>query len=482
MINKKPILVVFAISIALIFLMAPVAAASHSINPAVTSTSTGNYQPDPTLNTNATWATFHHGWNATEYNNGSANVSLNAGLSTFYANPISINPIDIQGSLNNYTHKIASATTNMEWDGIDGATGEPESAGTNGPSGGAVYGIANTSGQISFTLNTSAAAANGLGAGICVDTSNLPSSNLQYDYFTGAAEITTGTQITGLNMTIGFNSNHANRIEAVAGYTNKVDTPVYISVPLSQYAADIGYNISGTMYPRFDISLNVPVSTTATTYTVKIFDFGITTYANSLGSQIINGTSHTVEKVVGNAQLSTFNPSFTWSSVINGGYSVALSASPNITEVQTPITSGNYIEQVQYSGTFELASAPDLSYGASNITFPLTVPADQVQVLTLGGSSYINSLGNKTNGTVQLVSGISPTSPTSYYAIVDYTASQWQSISHPAGFFTYDGIAYYYWLAIGAIASLLALGVGVRHAKTKREQTEKVDRITRRGR
>jgi hypothetical protein len=81
-----------------------------------------------------------------------------------------------------------------------------------------------------------------------------------------------------------------------------------------------------------------------------------------------------------------------------------------------------------------------------------------------------------------LVSGISPTSPTSYYAIVDYTASQWQSISHPAGFFTYDGIAYYYWLAIGAIASLLALGVGVRHAKTKREQTEKVDRITRRGR
>ena len=180
MINKKPILVVFAISIALIFLMAPVAAASHSINPAVTSTSTGNYQPDPTLNTNATWATFHHGWNATEYNNGSANVSLNAGLSTFYQNPITVNPMDIsaQALEGNITGINLGAITNWT---------------TAGAQGGAVFSSISKSGHtISTSLNESASATQGnAGAGTMlisklIPTTSLPSSNANYDYITVA--------------------------------------------------------------------------------------------------------------------------------------------------------------------------------------------------------------------------------------------------------------------------------------------------------
>ena len=268
-----------------------------------------------------------------------------------------------------------------------------------------------------------------------------------------------------------------------AGMTNNlinksvsVNTPVYLSERLSQMP-DSQYIMNQTL--SIGAEITIPTGDT-NTYTLSIMGFYVSTEPLALGT---NSTGSPVTESTGNAQVTTFNPTWTWSTVKNGGYSVAVSESPNnLSEVQTPITSGNYIEQVQYSGTFELPSAPDLSYSASNITFPLTVPASQVQVVTLGGTSYINSLGNKTNGTAQLVSGMQPTVAIPYYAIVDYTASQWQGISHPAGFFSYDGIAYYYWLAIGAIASLLALGVGVRHAKTKREQTEKVDRITRRGR
>ena len=226
--------------------------------------------------------------------------------------------------------------------------------------------------------------------------------------------------------------------------------------------------------------MNLPATTSSSVYTMTIYGMAMTTYkmslgTNSTGAYICNGTD--------SIPMSSFAPNFAWTSVTGNGYSVALAASPNnLTQVQTPITSGNYIEQVQYSGSFELPSAPDLSYTAANITFPLTVPASQIQVLTLGGSSYINSLGNKTNGTVQLLSGMNPSSPTSYYAIVEFTASQWQSISHPAGFFTYDGISYYFFIAIGAIAGILGLAGAVRHANKKASQEKKVDNMPRRGR
>ena len=317
-----------------------------------------------------------------------------------------------------------------------------------------------------------------------IQIANYPSNNLQYDYITIIYGLS-GTAITGVNGHITlWNSTGDGAQLASTIYPGQVG---YISENLAQFQKDNGYsttfNTTGTGTStdmEINPTLNMPESTTTEDYTLTIYGLAFTSYPMTLGT---NSTGSVVSQSTGNAELSSFAPSFPWTEVVNNGYSVALSAAPNnLSQVQTPITSGNYIEQVQYSGTLQLPSAPDLSYSSANITFPLTVPASQVQVLTLGGSSYINTLGNRTNGTIPVVLSVNPTSPTSYYAIVDYTASQWQSISHPAGFFTYDGIAYYYWLAIGAIASLLALGVGVRHAKTKREQTEKVDRITRRGR
>ena len=68
----------------------------YGMNPAVTSSS--NIQPNPTMNVNITWSIYHNGWNPLEYNNGTANTTLNTDLSTIYTNPISVNPADLQSN------------------------------------------------------------------------------------------------------------------------------------------------------------------------------------------------------------------------------------------------------------------------------------------------------------------------------------------------------------------------------------------------
>ena len=469
MMKKSTFLTIFAISIALIFLMAPVGAASHSISPATTSTV--NYQPDPTLNTNATWATFYNGWNSTEYNNGTANVSLKAGLSTFYKNPISVNPSDIEayGVLQN--DKLG---TYAYWNN----TSIWSLTGTAGTFGKGTLGNGNT---LTFTVGANTTDGTSSIIYTNIPVGDYPSNNLHYDYVTGILTMS-GNSITGASAGFQF-WNSTGKGDNFVKNTITPGESIYFSLPLSDLS--IGLNTTTgagySSYLKMLIAIHTPSGAASTdSWTTTISGVAFTDYQIPLGT---NSTGAPVVNAI-NPTMSTFgSPALKYTQVVNNGYSVALSASPNnLSQVQTALSSGSYIEQVQYSGTFQLPSSPDLSYTTANITFPLTVPADQVQVLTLGGTSYTTTLGNRTNGTVQLVSGVPATGATSYYSIVDYTASQWQSISHPAGFFTYDGIAYYYWLAIGAIASLLALGVGVRHAKTKREQTEKVDRITRRGR
>ncbi len=468
MMNKK-LLLSFAILIAALFLMAPAGSSLHPLPE--TSTSATNYQPDPTLNTNATWATFYSGWNETEYNNGTANVSLNAGLSTFYKNPISVNPSDIEayGLLQN--DKLGS---DKYWND----TGIWSTSGTAGTLKTGTIGNGTT---LSFTVAGNST--NGTSSTIysSIPIADYPSNNLKYDFITGILSLS-GPTVTGVNSYFYFtNSTGIN-----GNFVNDKITPgenIYFSLPLSELP--IGLNTSAGKGYSSDLIINIGLNTpagasssdswTATVSGLAFTDYAIPLGTNATGAPVVNAIDPT---------MSTFgSPELKYTEVINNGYSVALSASPNnLTQVQTPITSGNYIEQVQYSGTFGLPSAPDLSYSASNITFPLTVPASQIQVLTLGGVSYTNALGNKTNGTVQLVSGINPTVSTSYYAIVEYTASQWNQISHPAGFFTFDGIAYYFFIAIGAIAGILGLAGAVRHAHTKAEQERKVDNMPRRGR
>ena len=477
MISKKPFLVVFAISIALIFLMAPVGAASHSFNPAATSTSP-NYQPDPSMNTNVSWSTFYNGWTPLEYSNGTGNATLNAGTSTIYQNPISVNPAKIKTNLAN------------TYDGINVYNASNWGSKGTGLGTGSIQTITNTSHSITYSVNETDASGESNYYLISIPTTDLPSNNIAYDYITIGGNLTgyTGMDFSGV---IG-NSTDYSEIIAQNGsvkttYTGTNGIPMQnpaITEPFWFSVSLKAVNLTmGTSNILIGIGYALPKSTADQVFSATINNIGITEYPLTLGTETINGEKKIVSGTMGNAQLSTFNTSFSWKSINDNGYSVAISASPNnLTQVQNPLASGNYIEQVQYSGTFQLPSAPDLSYSGSNITFPLTVPADQIQVLTLGGTSYTNTFGNKTNGTVTLLSSVNPTQATSYYAIVEYTASQWNSISHPAGFFTYDGISYYFFIAIGAIAGILGLAGAVRHANNKAWQEKKVDNMPRRGR
>ena len=467
----KFIIPAFAILIAFLFLMAPIGAASHSISKDAT-TST-NYQPNPTLNTNATWNTYYSAWhnNPMEYAvNSTANATLPANLSTFYQNPITINPGDIQTTALKATPGV-NWTNKADWHEFAGGIGN----------------IGETSKGIYQRLSSSNITGVQTKYYLNISEANLPSSSAQYDYVNiiGSYE---KPNINGAYLEISAdNSSNPNSLTGIGiknGTTNfngiTKETNFFASFPISKFMKNIPNG-----YITLQIWENMPESATTGEYTsnVTIYGLSLTSAPLSLGTFTNSTGQHVVDALETGQTMNTFSPNFAWTSINNNGYSVAVSQPlQNVTQTQTPITSGNYIEQVGYQGSFLLPSAPGLSYGPANVTVNLTVPASQFQVLDINGASYLSTLGNKTNGTVALLTSTNPTTQISYLAFVDYTASQWQSISHPAGIFTYDGIAYYYWLAIGAIASLLGLGVGVRHANTKREQTEKVDRITRRGR
>lgn len=446
----------FAIFISLIFLMAPIGAA-HSISPSASAST--NYQPNPSLNTQASWSSFNStmAWN--QYINGTGkpaylNVEPGAG------NYISIIPGDIKTNLTYPSYAVPS-----NW-GVETGDGYGQSASNANNT----YSEAYAGNDIWLNITTNANDESQDGLGIFTDFSNMPSSTLSYDYFTFEYKVS-GASITGMNTQVIAFDNYGtlqSRMQQLNGTGSG-----YISYNLQQTG------INSTCYANHKVEayilMNVPATSSAESVSLEITGMAVSTYALSLG---YNATGGIVNSGLNEIKLATFKPA-QFMSISDNGYSENLTQTMsliNYTATQTPITSGNYIEQVGYQATFSLPSAPDLSYGAANFTLPLSVPASQFQALDVNGVSYLSTLGNKTNGTVVLLSSVDPTSSISYLSYVDFTASQWQTISHPAGIFTIAGIEYYWFIAVGAIAGLLGLAGGVRHANNKAEQTEKINR------
>lgn len=462
----KFIIPAFAIFIALIFLMAPIGAASHSISPA-TITST-NYQPNPTLNTQATWSTFNSSMAYNQYINatgGKAYLNVQNGTGNY----ISVNPGDIQSKY----LQGDNITTLGAWD---------STAWTLSSNGGlqTTIGKSGTSEYITATEN-STAAGNVVGSYI-IPLSDLISNSPTFNYltvqykFTGDAQTGTDAKMCIFNGTDGTASNSVGIIyPGQSGYFT-------LNLAQIQKMGKGTFNITGSgAMKELEIAPTINEQAGTNTYNLSILGMALTTYPIMLG---YNATGAPVTQAYGNGYMSVFKPAVPMN-IINSGYTENLTQSmslTNYTTTQTPITSGSYIEQVGYQATFSLPSSPDLSYSASNFSLPLSVPASQFQVLDVNGVSYLSSLGNKTNGTAVLLSSVNPTTPITYLAYVDYTATQWQSISHPAGIFTYDGIAYYYFIAIGVVAALIGLGVAAKRANTTAKQIEKVDHTPRRGR
>lgn len=474
---------VFAIVVALLFLIAPVGTA-HSQGIA---SATTNYQPNVSLNSNITWSTFYNGWTPLEYSNGTGNKTVNTDLSSFSNNPITVNPWDIQ-SKEFGTGTGINLTRAGNWT-------------TTGANGGSVFSaiVSSSSGKISTTLNESLASVQGsvgLGTGLItkfIPNSDLPSNNEAYDFISLQAKISgiSGTGIDGyieiFNTTrtstspnmgdaIGYNTT----TQKMEGNGNRIlgciNQNIYMSIPLSRTALTNEMTNSQGIY----IALFVGLPEGTNVYNLEIKDITFGTAPMDLGTtgNQTNQTESIYYGGYGNAHLTTFNPNFPWTEITNGGYSVStsqhLSQAMNYSAIKTPISSGNYVEEVGYSGNFHLPQGPDLSYSGSNLTLGMNVPGSQIQVLDINGLSYLNDVQNKTNGTVSLINSVNPNSQISFLEYVNYTYSQWNSISSPPGAFSIYGIEYYYWIAIGAVAGLIGLGAGAHRANVKAQQLREI--------
>ena len=443
--GTKRILAAIAIIAAALFILvaaAPAAAPESSMQPAA---SVSNYTPAPTMNTNVTWSIFHSGWNPLKYSNGTANTTLNTVLSAIYANPISANPVDLQSTY----------LTNSN------ATGTPFNSSHLAVAAGAVGGSVQTqsyaNGIYTLTQNTSANAPNYAGwflPGFISDT-QLPSNNMAFDYITTAFSLS-GPAMTGVSATLVTWNSTANSA-SVANTTIHPGQSIWESAPLSDFkGANFNTTVSSSFKPNLELDLPEHASTT---YTIKINAFMITVTPLYLGNNASGP-----EYIAINPKLATLSPDFLWQDINNNGYTVATSQPmQNVTEQQTSINDGSYTEQATYQGIFELPTAPDLSYSATNITVPLTISGAQYEVANLNGVSYLSSIQSKTNGTFFFTT-VNPNSQNSLVLEVKYTTAQWDSSSSAPSFFSLAGIEYYWWVAVLGVMGLIGLGsVAISH-------------------
>ena len=414
--------------------------------------SSNGIQPNPTLNVNVTWSDFKSTWSELEYNNSTALTNLPAEPSVITPNPVSINPADIQAPA---MHKAIGGKyyNNTALLGVDEGTA-PGAISKAGDIGQTVY----------YQANGTANGGYYQGEEITYPVTVLPSNNPQYDYITVSGTFS-GPAITGMEMEVGITNNTTNHYAPMYnGYVqlfpNGHIQGYYMSINMKQANETIGNGL-GIVLEAF-----LPGATT-TPENITLNGVAITTFPMILGA---NSTGQQVFKAIGDAHLSQFDPTVPMN-ITNGGYQVAVSQPlQNLTISQASISSGSYIEQVTYQGIESLPTAPDLSYGPANLTENFAIPTSQTQVLDINGVSYLSTIANK-NGTVELLTSVNPNSQTQFLQIVDYTQSQWTSISSPPGIFTIQGIEYYWEEFIIAILAVVGIGAGAasKHASSLRK-------------
>ena len=382
--------------------------------------------------------------------------------STFYQNYITINPADIQANGTLTNNGLGANKTTWESYFDFAYTSTPQT-------------VSNSNGILTDKFNTSTTDGQNAGLYGNIPITYYPSANINYDYIT-MIEGLSGQNITGVSADVVFENSSASQSESATTttiYPNQIQYFTYSLAELNKMNT-AKYNTSGSGYSSKItplISVTTPKSSTTYDYTLSIYGIALTTNPLTIGTQTYNSQITTPNNFTGkNMPLTTFQPNFAWSKVINNGYSVATSQTMrNPTTQQNAISSGNYIEQEEYQGQFNLPTAPDLSYGPANLTEQFNVSTSQTQVLDINGVSYLSTISGK-NGTIQLLSTVNPNSQIQFLQIVDYTQSQWNTISNSPGLFTLAGIEYYWWIAVGGLATLIGLGAAAKHAGTKADQ------------
>ena len=460
------------VSIAVVFLFLTSAAApamsSNQAN-AFTTQSNVNLLPNPVLDSNVTWSVFHNGWKPLEYNNSKKNETLNAQLSTSFANPINVNESDISTpALHQALYGKTYFNNTLEWTPNQATFGLSFNGGTASIESGKNNGMT----SISILGNSSKAGETGLEEyAMEIPLSDLPSTNLNYNYLTITGYNHIQKDVAGYSWEIRILNNSADGriLEAKNGTTRgtnnlitSVNEPFFYSFPITLMgeknltkASDIIISISNEFNSAVATNDIASITITGMSLTESPYNLG----ANSQTSTL-NGTT-------GNAQLTVLSPNFPWTTITNNGYTAAVRQSlQNLTAQQSEI-SGNpsYVEQVTYEGNYYLPAAPDLTYLNSVISEKFNVSTVQTTVLDINGLSLLNVISGK-NGTVTLTTA-NPNQKTTLIQIVDYTSSQWESVSGPPGFFSVNGILYYFDEIVLGIIAVVGLAGGAAVARTR---------------
>ena len=169
----------------------PLQAGSSTTDTAASSFTPVGVMPDPALNGNVTWSNYYSNYTSPlEYNNGIANSTLNASLSLYKKNPITINPTDIiaPGVLQN--DKVAGKYWNSSTFSYQTSTSHVN----------AQIGRSTSNGYVDYYIHANTTSSSSGYANIIfyLDWSNLLSNNLQFNYFTTAFKLTADSQaVTG---------------------------------------------------------------------------------------------------------------------------------------------------------------------------------------------------------------------------------------------------------------------------------------------
>jgi hypothetical protein len=460
--------------------------------------------PSPRLETNVTEQVHDSGWGTLGYENQTGALhNLSAILDPHVTNPISVNMSDVQSGVLQGNDLGASA-----WQSTSSWTvSQPASA----PGAVDSLSTATVNGETAITesLNTTDAGAAGAtysgSISLSVPTGKWPSTvpanvwvAIAYD-FSGPTCPVSGDCYASLSLA---NESTASVVSTcypswsaatgalgpcgAAVTTQAEDTggPAYWLVNLGTAsifptsAAD--FNVTGagkTTTLTIRVGITLPKTATAGTYSATVQGAALSATPIVMGLTTWHGALTQRTGIVGEANLTTLSPTFTYSEVADGGFSLAVEQGvaqlPSGRAAASLITlsssnpsshNGTYAGQVSYAYNFSLPASQYLSYHASAITDTLGVNGTQYQAVSVNGVSVIaNYTGSKADANVTAASPVNPTDPF-WSALVSFTAQQWNEIINAlngAGDFinaVSPSVATY--VAVGILA-LVAVAAGV---------------------
>jgi hypothetical protein len=511
-------LAAFAVMVVILFLAASLLG-SGSVNAQFTGPNVITPEPDPWMEGNATISNHLQNYSTLQYPSGASSGVLAARVDPWVVNPLTITPNDIvaPGILqaqkiggvywNSTTTVNYGATTagwNVGYSALDGAT-------ETGPT----VTTANSEPAVSFSWNFSSHEATPYEAvGFQVSQAQYASSNLQFNYATfgvsisgpslsttllepsfqnisgGAQKVQTefGTLLsTGLPSRLGTTSGTTFSASLAAGTAS-----LYFSVPLSAITSTTeNLNLSVATGFNFGFIMDGKASTTSTTYTATVTQVALTTGPFNLGTTEWGplATEKPTQCVLyfGAANITALVPSFSYTSIASGGFTVAIVQSANDLPAADVVTTANavsvanatsggpgYVEQVTYNYAYGLPTASGVSYGAFKFVDEPEVTGAQYAVVTVGGTGYTTTYQAYSAGTVHtVISSVSPTTTTYWVGVVYFTGPQWDLIATAPGIFSAGGIEYWWFILVGAI---IAIAGGSSAWVTSNERSLKVRR------